>query len=313
MPPPPTAVADVSVFAGREPALVPAAVSHMNFQAIGLIVLSTIAFSLSDIAAKSLMDNMHPIEVVWFRYLLFAVMALPAALWVGGLAGLKSAMPGLQIVRGLAIVGSSTLFVVGLSMMPLAETTALAFLGPIFITALSIPLLGEKVGRHRWAAAFAGFIGVLIVARPGTDAFQLAAFFPIAAALTGALGAILMRMIKADKSETTLAWSAMVGFAFLTALVPFYWVTPTPDQWVAAIVMGILSTLGQALVVYAFRMANASLLAPYSYSQLFFVGLFGFIAFGVIPGFWTIIGVAVIAASGLYTAHRERVRRLVRD
>jgi drug/metabolite transporter (DMT)-like permease len=174
---------------------------------------------------------------------------------------------------------------------------------------LSIVFLGETVGWRRWSAAAVGLVGVLIVVRPGTGAFQLASIFPLLAALSWAGAVIVTRkMAGADDATTTLAYSAVVGLVVLTAFLPLGWVTPGWREIGLGIALGILSTVGHLFVVLAYRRASASVVAPFSYFQLIVSGTLAFLVFGAVPDRWTFVGAAVIAASGLYTAHRERVR-----
>lgn len=147
------------------------------------------------------------------------------------------------------MAGSSVLFILGLGSLPVAEATAINFISPIFITALSIPLLGEKVGLRRWAAAAVGFLGVMLVVQPGGAAFQLAALLPMGAALVWAVAAIATRLMSADRPEATLAWSAVVGLIALTAFVPFHWRTPTAGGIGIAVLMGAFSTVGHWLII----------------------------------------------------------------
>ncbi len=275
--------------------------------AIGLIVLSTAFFSLADIAAKALTDTMHGLQVTWFRFLVFALTIPVWTLAIRGPQALRTRRPALQVARGMAIAGASSFFIIGLAHLPAAENTAIAFLGPLFVTALSIPLLGEKVGVRRWAAALVGFLGVMIVVRPGTDAFHLAALLPIGAALVGAFGQISTRLMANELPEATLTWTALTGFVLMSLMVPFVWTMPDATELAFGLATGVLSTIGHVLVVQAFRRAGASILAPFTYVQLLFVGVLSYLLLSEIPAVWTFVGGAVIAASGLYTAHRERV------
>jgi drug/metabolite transporter (DMT)-like permease len=278
------------------------------FIGIGLIVASTIFFAAGDISAKILTEDLPPLQVAWLRYLVFCALVLPAVFMARGRTAMSTRKPGLQVVRAVAVVVSSVFFMLGLGHLQVAETTAINFISPVFITALSIPLLGETVGPRRWAAAGIGFLGVMLIVRPGTDAFQLAALYPICAALVWAGAAIATRFMSYERPEKTLAWSAVVGFLCLSVCVPFAWRPMTLHDAGFAVLTGIASTIGHWLLISAYQRGSASILAPYSYVQLLFASLFGFAAFGVIPGSWTFIGGAVIAASGLYTAYRERVR-----
>lgn len=276
---------------------------------IGLIILSTVFFSSTDVIAKMLTAQLPAIEVAWIRYAVFVAIVVPYAVAVRGTGALSTARPGLQILRALGMVGSSVLFIGGLRYLQVADATATNFIAPVFITALSVILLREKVGVRRWIATAVGLIGVLIVIRPGPDVFQSAALMPAGAALVWAFAAIATRiMAGSERPETTLVWSAVVGFVALSAAVPFVWETPTQPQIELGILIGVGSTIGHGILVIAFRHASASVLAPFSYTQLIWASIFGFMAFGALPTAWTLIGGAIVAASGLYIAHREHVR-----
>ncbi|RJF73970.1 DMT family transporter [Rhodopseudomonas palustris] len=276
---------------------------------IALIVLSTVFLACSDTLAKYLGRTVPPIEIGWIRFLVFVLIMMPVAL-MSSASSLRSARPKLQVLRGLALVASSTLFISGLQFLPIAEASATSFVAPLFVTALSIVMLGESIGIRRWAASVVGLIGVLIVIRPGSAAFNPAVIFPILSALTWAVTLILTRMISgADRAIVTMTFSALVGFVALSVIVPFVWVTPSWEGIMLGVLVGLASTMGQWIVVLAYRYADASVLAPFTYSQLVWVTFLGFGLFGEVPDVWTFVGAAVIIASGLYTAHRERLRR----
>jgi drug/metabolite transporter (DMT)-like permease len=279
---------------------------------IALIIASTVFLACSDALAKYLTRDLPPIEIAWIRFVVFALIMLPAMLMrPGGVNVLRTRRPGLQILRGLGLVCSALFFIWGLRYLPIAEASATAFVAPMFVTALSIVMLAEKVGIRRWLATIVGLIGVLIVIRPGGGAFQPAAIFPIVSALGWAFALVLTRQISGtDRPATTMAYSALVGLAVLTVLAPFVWVTPTRPQVAIAIAIGIASTAGHWIVVVAYRYADASVLAPLTYSQLVWVTVLGLVMFGEFPDSVTLIGAAIIISSGLYIAHRERVRKI---
>lgn len=277
---------------------------------IGLVVLSTLFFSLSDVMAKHLTQTIPPVEIAWLRYIGFCVASLPAAWLASHGHPLKTRRPGQQAVRGLAMVVSALLFMTGLQYYQVADATAVTFVAPIFITALSVLFLGEKVGIRRWTATVVGLIGVLVVLRPGSSAFGPAAIFPVASAALWAVTVIVTRsMSDTERPETTLAWSAFVGLLFLTLFVPFQWVTPDLSEIGIGLLIGLVVTMGQWVMVRGYANADASVLAPFSYVQLLWATLLGLVVFGTIPGLWTFVGAAIIIASGIYTAHRERMRR----
>ena len=280
------------------------------FKGIALILASTVFLGTSDVTAKYLSATSPSIEIAWIRFLIFALIMSPAMLPGSPLYALQSSRPGLQLLRGAALVGSSLFFISGLRFLPIAEASATGFVAPLFVTALSIIFLGEKVGMRRWIATAVGLVGVIIILRPGTGAFHPAAFFPLVSALAWACTLIMTRMMSgSDRAITTMTYSAVAGLCILSAMVPFVWVTPTWHDIMFGILIGVASTAGQWIVVLAFRYADASVLAPFSYTQLLWVSILGFLVFGEVPDIWTITGTAFIVASGLYTAHRERIRR----
>jgi drug/metabolite transporter (DMT)-like permease len=280
------------------------------FKGIALILASTVFLGTSDVTAKYLSATLPSIEITWIRFLVFAMIMTPAMMPASPLFAMQTGRLGLHLLRGATILGSSLFFISGLRFLPIAEASATGFVAPLFVTALSIIFLGEKVGLRRWIATAVGLIGVLIILRPGTGAFHMAAFFPLVSALAWACTLIITRMMSGtERAITVMAYSSIVGLCILTALVPFVWVTPTWHDIAFGVLIGIASTAGQWIVVLAFRYADASVLAPFSYTQLLWVSILGFFIFGEVPDAYTITGAAFIVASGLYTAHRERVRR----
>lgn len=276
--------------------------------AILLIVAAVALFSLSDTLAKLLRGSLPAVEIAWLRYVTFTGFAV-ALVARNRFAGLRPRRPGLQVLRGLTLLGSAMLFITGLSFLQIAEATSISFVAPAFITALSIPFLGEVVGVRRWAAVLVGLAGVLVVIRPGAGVVQAGALFPLGSALCWAASVVITRkMGTSDRAETTLLWSAATGLAVLTIAVPFGIVPPSPAQAAIGLTLGVVSSLGQYLVILAYRRAAASVLAPFSYAQLLFASVMGYLFFGAVPDRATLLGAAVIIASGLYTAHRERVR-----
>jgi drug/metabolite transporter (DMT)-like permease len=275
---------------------------------IAFIVLSTLFMSTSDVTSKYLSSSLPAIEIAWIRFVGFVLLLAPALLTRPQLLNAKR--PGLQILRGFTLALSSMFFILSLRFLPIAEATSTSFVAPLFVTALSIPLLRETIGLRRWLATLVGLVGVLIVVRPGTNAFHPAVLLTILSALAWAFTLIFTRKMSGeDAALTTLAYSAIVGFIGLSILVPFVWVAPSWQGVLLAAVVAIASTAGHWIVVLAYRYADASVLAPFTYSQLVYATLFGYFIFGDIPDQWTFVGAGFIIASGLYTAHRERIRR----
>jgi len=276
-----------------------------------MILASTVFLGVSDVTAKYLSATLPSVEITWIRFMVFALIMTPGMVPGSPVYALRSDRPRFQLMRGVTLLGSSLLFITGLRYLPIAEASATGFVSPLFVTALSIIFLGERVGMRRWAATAVGLFGVLVILRPGTSAFHAAAFFPVVSALSWASTLIMTRMMSGrDPAITTMTYSSIVGVSILTLLVPFVWVAPSWHDLLLGLLIGVASTLGQWIVVLAFRYADASVLAPFQYTQLLWVSILGFLVFGELPDIWTVVGAVFIVASGLYTAHRERVRRL---
>jgi drug/metabolite transporter (DMT)-like permease len=279
---------------------------------IVLVLISTIFLSSSDTMAKYLAFRLSAVEIGWLRYLTFMLIMCPAVLLATSpRRALHSVRPDLQILRGMTLVGSSLLFISALRFLPIAEATTTSFVSPIFVTVLSIVFLRESVGVRRWVATLTGLIGVIIVVRPGTSAFQPAALLAIISALCWACSLVTTRKIGGrDSAVTTMAYSAVSGFLLLSIMLPFFWAIPTVHELVISTCLGIAATSGHWLVVLAYRYGDASVLAPFSYTQPIWATILGYAVFGDVPDAWTFVGAAIIIASGLYTAHRERIRRM---
>jgi drug/metabolite transporter (DMT)-like permease len=287
----------------------PARADH-PFKGIALILLSTIFLGTSDVTSKYLSATLPSVEIAWIRFLVFAIIMAPAMVPGTSLYSLRTTRVPLQLFRGAALLGSSLLFITGLRYLPIAEASATGFVSPLFVTALSIIFLSEKVGVRRWLATAVGLFGVLVILRPGTSAFHVAAFLPLVSAACWAATLIMTRMMSGkEHASTIMTYSSIAGVAILSAMVPFVWVAPSWHDILFGILIGVASTAGQWIVVLAFRYADASVLAPFSYTQLVWVSVLGFMVFGELPDVWTVVGAAFIVGSGLYTAHRERVRR----
>ena len=273
---------------------------------IALTLTASVIFCVADTIAKKLAGELAIIQIAWTRYVVFVAMAFLLTTRIRG-ASFYVRAPKLQILRGLCLVCSGLLFVLGIRDVGLAEAATIGFIGPILVTFLSIPLLGEKVDARRWLALAGGMVGVLVVLRPGTGTFHPEGLYRVASALFWSVGVILTRRMTAtERAETTMFWSAMTGFIVLSALIPVHFVSPTTRQLVLSAAQGVLSSLGQWLVIMSLRFTPVSVLAPYSYSQLLWMTIAGFLAFGVLPDEWTLVGAAIIVGSGLYTAQRER-------
>ena len=291
------------------PALAAFARPDEPLRGIALMVAAMAVFSAMDCASKVLAETYHPLMITWSRQVAQLLLLAPLVLWMGPWRCLRSSAPGAQTLRGLMLYGSTVCFVSGLAQLPLAEASAIGFVSPMFTTALSIPLLGEKVGIRRWMAVLVGFAGVLIVIRPGTAAFDPAALFPVASAVFWALALIVTRRNShRDSPITTLLYASIVGFVAASLPLPWFWATPDLASLGLILFMGVLSLGGHYLLVQAFQLGSVSILAPFAYSQMIWATLFGYVIFQNLPDAWTWAGAVVIILSGVSVWHRERIR-----
>lgn len=300
-----------TLHAGSMNSPAPEAASETRGFGIALVLASTLIFALSDATAKLLVATVSPLEASWLRCVVVAALTVPAVIWRCGMGVFRTAHPVRQTLRAGSVLFSSLLFLTGLSYLPLADASAINFIWPILITVFSVLLLGEKVGIRRAAATLIGFVGMLIIVRPGSSAFDIAALFPLGAAVLWALASVMTRgMMATEPPETTIVWSALVMLVGTTLVLPFYWVMPTWSEIGLGVLVGTGAAVGHAMVIFAYGRANASTLAPFAYVQLVWATACGYLFFGAIPDRWILIGAAIIAMSGIYTIHRERVRRI---
>jgi drug/metabolite transporter (DMT)-like permease len=266
------------------------------------------SFACLDTTAKYLSQYVDTRQVVWVRYTgaFVYAFALFNPLTRPGL--LKTQRPVLQIVRALLVLGATTLGFTALRYLQLDQVLTIMFSTPFLVTALSGPLLGEWVKWRRWTAVCVGFLGVLLVTRPGVGGIHPAALFSVGAAICYATFIISTRVLsRTDSDETTLFYSNLVGVLALAPTLPFVWTTPTdPLVIVLMIVIGAFGSFGHYLFIVAHRLAPAAVLAPFIYTQFIYVIAFGYLVFGNVPNRWTLAGAAIVIASGLYIINRER-------
>ena len=276
--------------------------------AIGLFSLAMMMFSATDGAAKYLSSDIAPQQIIFLRFVIVLILILLFCIYRGQWNILKTTQPTLQILRGLLLAVCSLIFYFALKHLPLELCAAIGFVSPLFVTALSIPFLGERVGLRRWIAVLIGLLSVLMILRPGGVSFQLAMLLPLGSSLCWAMALVLTRLMRgSEQALTVLAWSSLVGVAAVFPLVWPVWVTPNASQWTILILLGVFNGLGQYLVIRAFMLASASLLAPFSYSIIIWSMLIGLIIFNSFPDGITLVGTAILIAAGLYIWHREKV------
>ena len=284
--------------------------ARQTLTGIFLILGAGFLFTVMDATAKHLAQTYPVVEIAWGRYL-FATLSLPLILHrFGGLATIRSNRLGLQLLRSFFLLCSTVVFWLAVKFIPLADATAISFVGPLMLTALSVPFLKEKVGPRRWAAVLIGFGASLVIIRPGWGMAEPAALLPLLSSAAFAAYAICTRLLsRSDGWTTTLIWSSLLGLILLSLWAPFDWRSPDLAGWLLLAFLGAIGSLGHLLLILAYARAPASTLAPLSYVQLIWSTGIGLVWFGNFPDRWTLTGGAIIAASGLYVIHRERLRR----
>ncbi|HGM5579944.1 TPA: DMT family transporter [Pseudomonas putida] len=274
---------------------------------IALVVAATFLFASHDGLSKFLGGIYPVIMVVWARYVVHTLLMAGIFMPQAGLRVLRTRRPLLQTLRALSLLSTSLLFTAGLQYLPLAEATSVNFLAPVLVTALSAPLLKERVTPGQWLAVVMGFIGVLVVVHPGGAMFTPAILFPFGSALGFCFYQLLTRILAAHDSPTTSNFYAgLCNTLIMSALVPFFWQTP---QWQHVLLMLALGGCGMTahlLLTKAFRHAAPALLAPFSYCQIVFAGVLGLVVFGQVPDTTSIVGIAIICLSGLGAAWMQR-------
>jgi drug/metabolite transporter (DMT)-like permease len=283
-----------------------APIGNQPLKGAGALLLASVLFSSLDITASILNRSIPALQTTWFRYLFFALTM--AALYLMRKGGPRPVRrPGLQILRGLCVSCSGTLFILSLDSLPLAVATSLHFIAPLLIVALSALVLGERVDRVRWLAVAAGFIGVLLIIRPGFSAFSWATLLPLCAAGFWSCGMVLTRRIGADDDViVTVTCTALIGLVGLSCLQPFVWKPPPLSIALVGALTGFVAVGAQLATASAYRWANASLVAPLAYSQLIWAMLFDIFVLKHNPDALTIIGAGVIIASGLAIVYAGR-------
>ncbi|MGP8543295.1 DMT family transporter [Pseudomonas protegens] len=277
---------------------------------IALICLAVLLFASHDTLSKYLSAFYPIVMVVWARYVVHTLLMLVVFVPRSGFSAVvRTKRPGLQLLRALCLIGTSLLFTTGLRYIPLAEATAVNFLAPLLVTALSVPFLGERVSRAQWLAVLAGFVGVLIVVRPGGALFTPAILLPLGSALCFGFYQLLTRKLSGVDSPTTSNFlTGILNSLIMSALLPFFWSTPTLVHGLFMIGLGTCGMLGHMLLTQAFRHAAPAMLAPFSYGQILFAGLFGYLIFDHTPDQYALVGIAVICLSGLAVAWARRKR-----
>ena len=277
-------------------------------RALPLFLLAGLCLSSLDATAKYLVRD-HPLFlVVWARYAGQMLVVTPFAWQRCGIAFWRTRHPLLQFLRSTFLLLATLCFFAGLRYVPLAEGSAITFLAPIFVILLSGPLLGERPTGTRWVASLTGFIGILVLVRPGSAVFHPATLLLVVAAFFNALYYLMTRKLAGESAYTTLVYSALVGTVALSVALPWQLQGGAPTLREAApfVLLGLFAGLGHWFVIRAYLLAPASLLTPFAYLQMVWGTLYGFALFGQLPDRWSALGMVIVVGGGLWLALQER-------
>lgn len=275
---------------------------------IALMCGAVALFAVLDTTAKYLSTQMDILQIAWARYTGAFVLTLFVSNPITQPALLRSGNLKLQIVRAVLLVASTVLNFLALRWMQLDEVLSIIFTFPFVVAIASGPLLGEWLGWRRWSAICFGFAGVLVITRPGFGAVHPAAAFSLAATICYGIYAVVTRIVsRVDSNQTSLFYNNAIGALLMLPVIPFVWTAPS--SWIVALMLigtGLLGSLGHFFLIAGHRIAPASVLSPFIYTQLVWVVILGYLVFDHIPNQWTMAGAAMVIGSGLYLLYRER-------
>ncbi len=260
-----------------------------------------------DTIAKYLSAELSFFQITWARYFFTVFFTLPFMFFFFRKNLTWSSQPKLQIFRGITLFFANVLFFYSISVISMAKALTLAFVAPLITTALSPIFLGENVGFRRWSAVIVGFIGSLIVIRPGLIEFNLASLAALGTGFFYGIYLVITRKLHtSDSPLLTLLLTGVVGAVIGSFIVPVVWVNPTFNQWSLLALMGVFACLGHLFLILSLKYADASKLAPFGYFEIVTNVMLGYYFFGDFPHYWTLTGLAIIVSSGIYIFLRER-------
>jgi drug/metabolite transporter (DMT)-like permease len=271
------------------------------FKGIAYMVLSVFFMNLNNALLKWLAADYPAGQIIFMRSVVMLLIVMAIAASTGGLGNLKPNNLMAHGSRGFLQLLNGLFFVLALTYLPLAETVALTFASPLFLTALAIPFLGEQVGWRRWAAVFVGFVGIIIITRPTGGALQLAILFPLAAAFSGAIRDIVTRKLTAHESSLSILFtSSLIATVGTVPTAPLGWI----DLGLVSLT-GLCVAAGHFCMIDTFRYAEAKVVAPFRYTGIFWATILGFLIWDHLPDGYTMLGVSIVIASGLYILRRQ--------
>ena len=274
---------------------------------IACAVTGMLGISVMDACAKLLADGYAVSQIVLARNGVGAILVLLFVICMRrGFGRLRVHGMGLLALRIVFSLAAGFFFFTGLRYLPLADAFAIAFTAPLFITALSVPLLGEQVGIRRWTAVVVGFLGVLVIVQPGTSSFRIEVLLPLGAALSYALTMIVSRRMTRDMTTSAIMfWSSLGAALAALTLMPSQWLSPSFDDLMLFLFMGLVGTIGMTLITQGYRFAPASVIAPFDYSSLLWAVLLGWLIWQDVPEPKVWFGASLLIGSGLYIFQRE--------
>jgi drug/metabolite transporter (DMT)-like permease len=288
----------------------PAQQRRQRLTGIALMCGAVALFACLDTTAKYLNTQMDTLQIAWARYTSAFVLTLFISNPLTQAGLLRTKQLKLQVTRSLLLVGSTALNFLALRWLQLDEALSIIFTFPFIVAIASGPMLGEWIGWRRWAAICVGFCGVLLIIRPGFGTMHPAALFSLAATICYGLYAVITRIVaRTDSNQTSLFYANFIGALVMQPVIPFVW--QTPSSWAIALLLtgtGVLGSLGHFLLISGHKLAPASVLSPFIYTQLIWVVIFGYLVFDHVPTGWTMAGAAIVIGSGLYLLYRERKR-----
>ncbi len=275
---------------------------------VGLMLAAMAILPVIDVFAKKLGEAGLPILiVVWARALFGGLMTLPFAMRTEGMRAFRPARPLHHLLRAALLFGATFLFFTALKFLPIADALAIFFVNPLVIVILSALVLREIVGPRRWAAVAVGFVGTLIIIRPGMVEVNPGTVFALGSGVAlGSYLALTRAMAGAVDAMVLTFQTSAIGAGVMTLALPFLWQAPSPMQWAMLASLGVIATLGHVLITKAYEHGEASMLAPLAFTEIVMATILGWWFFGDLPDRWTVLGVTILIASAVYISVRER-------